>query len=169
MVAAKGKTPKTIIVDGVAKSVKELAKDCGVKPGTMYARYRRGMRGEKLWDAKADHHGNRPHTFLEVNGERHTVKQWSKITGKSQSTIYARMNLGITGAAIFEGYIPRPRPQKKPQEAYTVDELYTLYHYFAGQPDELLILADLMGCTQREARATLQSLQARKKGLEHDL
>lgn len=39
--------------------------------------------------------------IIEHNGERHTVKEWSEITGLSVDTIYNRINHGKKGDRLF--------------------------------------------------------------------
>lgn len=78
-----------------------------------------------------------------INGQTKTLKQWSRITGVSYSTLLHRYNAGKRESALLER---SPRMVQDEDCAYDEDELYTLYRGFAGQWDELQRLADFMGC-----------------------
>lgn len=56
------------------------------------------------WVTKAENLNNtRQCVYIDFNGKRHTVAEWSRITGIPRSTIRGRLRAGKTPEEIFEG------------------------------------------------------------------
>lgn len=73
--------------NGVTKTVAEWGEELGIKPQTIWARYRKG-KIDTLFNK------NNHDVILDYNGESHTIAEWSKITGINKQTISARNKAG---------------------------------------------------------------------------
>jgi hypothetical protein len=88
---------------GVSMTVAEWARSLGMNPMTIYARYARGIRGDKLFAPKKEA------ALLEYNGESKTVKEWAKSLGVSEKSLYHRLERGWTVEQAITGVSPSGR------------------------------------------------------------
>ena len=65
----------------------EWGRELGIKSATIRARYRRGQFDNILGKNNHD-------VFLTLNGESHTIAEWSRITGINKQTISERNKKG---------------------------------------------------------------------------
>ena len=53
--------------------------------------------------AKEQSNNRRNSVWVEINGVRKTVAEWSNVSGISPYTLYSRVNRGVTGIELLEG------------------------------------------------------------------
>lgn len=100
----------------------------------------------------------KPVAQLTVNGETHSLSEWSQITGLDAQTIRNRVNMGWPEKKLL---LPPRGKLIEYGDVYTEEELYELYLGFVGEPDELQKLSDFADMTMREAKQLLKDFQAR--------
>ena len=89
-----------VTLDGEIKKFTEWCKQYGINYESARSRLNQGMSYEEIFKKPIRKHRD----GLIINGERHTVKEWSAISGIKPSTIYNRLARGVPPEqAVFKG------------------------------------------------------------------
>lgn len=88
--------PKRIVYRGESHTIREWSKITGVDSRTISSRLHDGWTEEKALTAPIEQQRQRlaPPLTIVSRGEKHTVKEWSKITGVNCGTIHSRLRSG---------------------------------------------------------------------------
>jgi hypothetical protein len=114
---------------------------------------------------------NGPYT-LTIKGQELTIHEWAMKTGVPYGTLKYRVQAGWPEEYLFmppksirpPSYGEAPRvTMRLPKTAYTREELYVLYRYFAGQPNEAEMLADFACLPEGEIGPLLEEFRARRR------
>jgi hypothetical protein len=92
--------------------------DVGDPPDGMTMDRKDNMRGYEpgniKWSTPLEQGNNkRNNVFLDYNGERHTIAEWSRLIGISAITLYARKEQGWSDEAILTSPLRPRRPRGK--------------------------------------------------------
>lgn len=98
-----GCTPNLYEVDGVFKTVKQWGQVSGINYRTLQSRLRVGMCMAEAIAKGPGTHGKVPELHV-VDGEAHTLREWSRVRGISYETLKGRIKRGMSLAeALAEG------------------------------------------------------------------
>lgn len=80
------------------------------------------------WATKIEQANNRrDNKIIEFNGERHSIAQWSKITGIQENTIRGRYKRGLKGEELFAPPTLKPRFVEYEGDKKTIHQWSKLY------------------------------------------
>ena len=84
---------KRVMCNGRMYSVSEISERTGLTRNAIYARIHRGISDEEITSAKVRDRGPVARTY-ECDGESHTIREWSEISGIPGTVIRQRINNG---------------------------------------------------------------------------
>lgn len=88
-------------INGVRKTVSAWAEDSGINKATILSRLKKGRPLDRLFEPVKNLTSRNPDA-IEINGEKHTVSEWSRRAGIKASTIWKRMARGWPAERLLE-------------------------------------------------------------------